>query len=124
MQNIILLSQRIDNLADFLSGFSGQSETSMRAVTTPEEMLKIVREEGPSLVILDETLNDSNPLDLVMNILSTNAMVNTAMITSMDAEAWHEKSEGLGMLPPVPNPPSSADAWKLLDSLQGLAESH
>ncbi len=122
MRNIILLSQRIDDLADFLSGLSTQSEASIQAVTTPEEMLQVVREEGPSLVVLDETLSDPNPLDLVMNILSINAMVNTAMITSMDPEAWHEKSEGLGMLPPVPNPPSAADARDLLDTLQGLAD--
>ncbi|RUM40090.1 MAG: hypothetical protein DSY57_00230, partial [Desulfobulbus sp.] len=72
------------------------------------------------LVVLDENIEERNGLDLVIRILSINAMVNTAMITSMSPEAWHEKSEGLGMLEPVPSPPSAADARHLLTTLEQL----
>jgi hypothetical protein len=38
----------------------------------------------------------------------------------MDAEIWHEKSEGLGMLPSIPNPPTQKDAFALLENFRGM----
>jgi len=119
-QKIILLAPSLDPMSDFVTGLANQPDVRVTMVSTPEEMLRLVREESPNLVVLDENIEERNGLDLVIRILSINAMVNTAMITSMSPEAWHEKSEGLGMLEPVPDPPSAADARNLLRTLEKL----
>ena len=122
MKKIILLSPSLDSISDFVTGLSDQPDVQVTMVSTAEEMLRLVREESPDLVVLDENVGGRNALDLVISILSINAMVNTAMITSMSPEAWHEKSEGLGMLEPVPSPPSASDAHKLLATLGTLGK--
>jgi len=120
MYTMVLVSSRMGDLVKFTEALSRKSGIVLSVVETADEMLRLVRDDSPDLVILDEELKDVNPLSLVITILSINAMVNTAMITSMDAEVWHEKSEGLGMLPPLANPPTAADADILVKGLQGV----
>jgi len=120
MYSMVLVSSRTEDLVEFTEALSRKSGIVLSVVETADEMLRLVRDDSPDLVILDEELKDINPLRLVITVLSINAMVNTAMITSMDAEMWHEKSEGLGMLPPLANPPTAADADSLLERLQAV----
>ncbi len=120
MKHIVLLSPRPDKLTEFLSALCRQADTTLHKITTSATMLEFIQDNPTHLVLLDQAIDEENPLDLVINILSHNAMTNTAMITSMDAEQWHEKSEGLGMLPPVPDPPTAEDAQTLLDNLNKL----
>ncbi len=122
MKHIVLLSPRPGELTEFLSALSRQADITLHKITTSAKMLEFVQNNPTHLVLLDQAIDEKNPLDLVINILSHNAMTNTAMITSMDAEQWHEESEGLGMLPPVPDPPTTEDGQTLLDNLNKLQE--
>ncbi len=76
--------------------------------------------QSPHLVIIDQEIRDGNPLDLVMELLAVNAMINTTMITSMNADEWHERSEGLGMMPPISNPPTKKDALALMEAFRKM----
>ena len=119
-KNIVLFAPSLDPASDFITTLADSDEVRVTTVATAEEMLHLVRQQSPALVILEEGIDVRKALDLVIDILSINAMVNTTMITTMDPESWHEKSEGLGMLEPLPNPPSAADARKLLATLGKL----
>ena len=50
-----------------------------------------------------------------------NAMVNTAVVTAMDEEEFHEASEGLGVLSSLPQEPGADAAKGLLDRLASVA---
>ncbi len=82
--------------------------------------MRIAREQKPHLVIIDQEIRDKNPLDLVMELLTVNAMINTTMITSMDADEWHEKSEGLGMMSPISDSPKEKEALALLEAFRKM----
>ena len=46
-----------------------------------------------------------------------NAMVNTAVVSPLSDEEFHEASEGLGILGRLPNEPGMSDAVELLHKL-------
>lgn len=120
MYTLLLVSPRMGDLSDFTATISAQPDITIHQVDSRKDALRMVREQKPHLVIIDQEIRDKNPLDLVMELLVINAMINTAMITSMDADEWHEKSEGLGMMPPISNPPTEKDAHTLLESFRKM----
>ncbi len=120
MYNFLLVSPRPDELGDFTAALTAQPDITLNQVTSGGEMLRIIRDESPHLVILDRKIKDRDSLELVNELLQVDAMINSTMITSMDADSWHEISEGLGMMPPVPDLPTEKDALALLKNFRGM----
>jgi len=120
MYIFLFVSPRAKELSDFTAVLSSQPDITLKQVDSGKEMFPAIEKEKPHLVLLDQEIKDKDPLVLVTELLTINAMINTAMITSMDAESWHEKSEGLGMLPSIPNPPTQKDAFALLEHFRGM----
>ena len=57
-------------------------------------------------------------MELVQKLLLVNAMVNTAVVSSLSDEEFHEASEGLGILGRLPNDPGMSDAVEMLHKLK------
>ncbi len=77
-----------------------------------------MRAACPHLVVVDSDLPDTDPLGLVQKLLMVNAMVNTAVISPLAEEQFHEASEGLGVLSRLPVEPGHSDAADLLHKLR------
>ena len=120
MYILLLVSPRKEELGEFTAALAAASDITLKQVDSGDDALRAAREQPPHLVIIDQEPQDKDPLDLVKKLLGISALINTTVITSMDAEAWHEKSEGLGMMAPVPNPPGGKDALALLDRLRKM----
>lgn len=67
----------------------------------------------PSFAVLDEGLRGGPPLELARRIIQENALINLAVVSPLSGEAFHEASEGLGILAPVPQAPTAADGAAL-----------
>ena len=63
-------------------------------------------------------LPDTEPLSLVQNLLTVNARVNTAVVSPLTDEEFHEASEGLGILGRLPVEPGISEATELLQKLR------
>ncbi|HEB70190.1 MAG TPA: response regulator [Desulfobulbus sp.] len=120
MYTLLLVSSRMGDLSDFTATISAPPDITLHQVDSRKDALRMVREQNPHLVIIDQEIRDNNPLELVMELLAVNAMINTAMITSMDADEWHEKSEGLGMMPPISDSPTEKEALALLEAFRKM----
>ena len=48
-------------------------------------------------------------------------MIHTAAVSSMDAEAFHDAMEGLGMLTSLPEQPTAGDVDNLMDAMDRLS---
>ncbi len=79
-----------------------------------------MRASCPRLVVIDSDLPDTDSLGLVQKLLLVNAMVNTAVISPLSEEEFHEASEGLGILGRLPVEPGSGDAVDLLQKLRKI----
>ncbi len=91
---------------------------NLQRVISGAEALEAARTTAPHLVIIDADLPDTAPLDLVQKLLMVNAMVNTAVVSPLSDEEFHEASEGLGILGRLPNEPGMSDAGELLHKLR------
>jgi DNA-binding NarL/FixJ family response regulator len=120
MLRIVLATARPKALQAFAEGLSSDPEVQLENVVSGAEALEAVRISVPHLVIIDSDLPDTASLDLIKKLLMVNAMVNTAMLSPLSEEEFHEASEGLGVLGRVPEEPGRNDAADLLHSLRTI----
>jgi DNA-binding response OmpR family regulator len=66
------------------------------------------------LVIVDEQLDDMTGIDFVKQVVKVKPLVNTAVVSILSAEDFHEATEGLGVLMQLPHRPEAGDAVRLL----------
>jgi DNA-binding NarL/FixJ family response regulator len=115
---IVLATARPQALQAFAAALSSNPEVQLEYAGSGAEALKAVRALPPQLVIIDHNLGDAEPLELVQKLLRVNAMVNTAVVSPLSEEKFHEASEGLGVLGRLPDTPGEAAAAELLDKLR------
>jgi DNA-binding NarL/FixJ family response regulator len=118
MLRIILATARPEALQAFAEALSSNPGVNLQRVISGAEALEAARTTAPHLVIIDAELTDTAPLELVQNLLMVNAMVNTAVVSPLSDEEFHEASEGLGILGRLPINPGMSDAGELLLKLR------
>jgi len=118
MLHIVLASARPEAMQIFAAALSSNPAVNLQRVVSGAEALEAMRTKAPALVIIDVDLPDMAPLDLVQKLLMVNAMVNTAVVSPLSDEEFHEASEGLGILGRLPDDPGVSDADEILDKLR------
>ena len=85
-----------------------------------EDVFSKIKETKFDLLVVDEMLSDIMGLKCVEKIVLENPFLNTAAISSLSPEEFHEESEGLGVLMQIPVNPVAEDGEKLLDYLNNI----
>ena len=101
----------------FAAALSSDPEVQLKQVATGTEALEAGRTLSPHLMVIDY-LPDTEPLSLVQKLLTVNALVNTAVVSPLADEEFHEASEGLGILGRLPAEPGTSEAADLLQKLR------
>jgi DNA-binding response OmpR family regulator len=120
MLRILLVSACQETMHPFAEGLASDPEVRLEQISSGAEALSVARTDSPHLVIIDSELPDMGPLSLVPELLMVNAMVNTAVVSPLSDEEFHEASEGLGILGRLPLMPGRSDAAELLRKLRQL----
>ena len=81
------------------------------------QALAILSQTTVDLVVADETLGDMTGLEFIKRVVAVNPMVNCAAVSSLSKAAYHEASEGLGLLMQLPPSPGEAEGERLMASL-------
>jgi len=118
MLRIVFATARAQAIQAFTAALAANPEVDLKCVVSGAEALEAARTSAPQLVIIDSDLPDTAPLDLVQKLVMVNAMVNTAVVSPLPDEEFHEASEGLGVLGRLPVNPGESDAADLLDKLK------
>ncbi len=118
--SIIVATLRPKKISEFLIGLAEASQMEVEVETTGAGALERVKAEKPELVIIDEGLPDFEPLQLVVEIMMVSAMTNTAVVTSMSEDEFHEASEGYGVLKGLPVNPTNEDGQELARLLEEI----
>lgn len=93
---------------------------TLKRASSLEEAKALIKAAPPVLVILDLGLDDKALRQAVIDIMMIDASVHTAVVSDLEAEAFHEATEGLGILMPLPPSPGAEDARRLLKALSGV----
>ncbi|MFP4070870.1 MAG: hypothetical protein ACLFTB_02375 [Desulfovibrionales bacterium] len=120
MLQILLVTTDPEPLSEFLTTLTEDREVRLQYAASGVEALEQVRATPPHLVIIDRTVSDCTPFDLVSSVLSTNAMVNTAVVSTLSEEAFHEAYEGLGVLDHLSPPLGPEDGRQILEKLRRI----
>lgn len=115
----LVASLRQQTLEPFLAALRSEG-FDVRLASTGKEALALAASARPAVLVADQGLPDAQPLALVAQCLRVDAFINTAVISDLEAEAFHEQSEGLGVLVQLPVQPGPDDARRLAAQLQGL----
>jgi DNA-binding NtrC family response regulator len=86
------------------------------------QALTILSQTDVDLVVADETLSDMPGLDLIKRMIALNPMINCAAVSSLSQAAFHEASEGLGLLMQLPPSPDEAEGERLMANLNQVLQ--
>jgi uncharacterized protein (TIGR00369 family) len=115
--NMAMITTRRGRLTALREGLE-QRNFRVESFADAWSLLQAVRSRCWELVILDGL---SLPFrDLVEKLLEINAGLNTAVITDMEPQAFHEAGEGLGILCSLPPVPAASDVEPLLEKLRAV----
>jgi CheY-like chemotaxis protein len=116
---ILLVSQDKASLSAFKAGLEENHVQTAWAESGSSAIVKI-DEESFDLVVTDENLGDMTGLEFIEKVISIKPIVNCAAVTSLLPADFHEASEGLGILMPLPVRPGQKQAEKLLVQLKAI----
>lgn len=109
---------------DRLIPLAGALETLIQAdiywAATGKETIEQAASLLPVLTVVDETLPDMSGLETVRKLMTTNALLNTALVSVLSPEDFHEFSEGLGVLVQLPVSPGEKEARDIVSSLKSI----
>jgi DNA-binding response OmpR family regulator len=120
MLKILLVSPARDHLSVFAAALSSEAGVAVGWAESGKEALEIAGAERPHLVVIDDALADTAALDLVAQLLTLDAMMNTAVVSEVPPEEFHAASEGLGVMAQLPPHPGRENAAETLASLKRL----
>jgi len=111
--SILLVTPRAQELAAFAEALGRGSGLPVALAATWDEAVAQLKAAPPQFMILDQGLAEGAPLELSKKVLMINAMVNLAVVSPLGEEEFHEASEGLGILAPIPVSPAAGEGSAL-----------
>jgi DNA-binding response OmpR family regulator len=97
-----------------------QQEMDLVSAATGDAGLSQLQSQKIDLVIVDEQLADMSGIAFVKQLVQMNPLVNTAIVSALTDEEFHEATEGLGVLMQLPHQPQEKDAAALLAILEKI----
>lgn len=96
-------------------GFISWADSAHQALTSLSKI-------NVDLVVADETVGDMTGLEFFKRVIAVNPMVNGAAVSSLSKEAYHEASEGLGLLMQLAPNPGKAESERLMANLNRVLQ--
>ncbi len=120
MIKLLLVTTDKEPFRDFMLALTKNDDVELSWAATGQEALAILSENPVDLVIVDDSVGDMTGIEFMKKLLSINPMINCAAVSPLPHEAFHEASEGLGVLAQLPVSPGKPDAENLLKRLNDL----
>jgi len=120
MLKLLLVSPDKDAFNGFEAAIKKYNDVDLIRTDSGKKALTMAAESSLDLVVADENLRDMTGLEFAGRLIAVNPMVNCALTSSLSAEIFHEKSEGLGLMTQLPINPGQEDAQNLLEKLREI----
>lgn len=118
MYKIVIVTSRKDDFREFGNALEmADKDVSLKWVRAGSDALAVASKAPPDLMVVDDPLEDMGGLTLIRKLLGINAMINTALVSHLSSSAFHEATEGLGILSNLPFIPGETDAQAILTRL-------
>lgn len=121
MLHIVMAGREHDILGKFGAELGRTGKVDVMHVDSATAALELIKADCVDLVVVGQSLMDTTPVDCVKRLIRQKPMISCAMLSAMEPDAFHEATEGLGILMHLPPIPSGDDARVLLDKIESLA---
>ena len=120
MLKLLLVSSDKDAFNGFEAAILKDNDVDLIKTDSGKKALTMAAESSLDLVVADENLRDMTGLEFAGRLVAVNPMVNCALTSSLSADIFHEKSEGLGLMTQLPINPGQNEAENLLEELRQI----
>jgi len=122
MIKILLVTSERDPFSEFAAVLKQKDDVELSRAATGQEALEAISDNPVDLVVVNENIGDMMGIEFMKKLLQTNPMINSAAVSPLAPEEFHEASEGLGVLMQLPVSPGKLDAENLLRRLNDLKD--
>ena len=119
-RNFLMATSDRDRFSLLGDVLSASADATIFWADTGKSALDEAARLSPLLVVMDEALPDMTGLDLARELLKANALINTALVSRLSPEDFHETSEGLGVLVQLPPHPGEKEAQEIISGLRSI----
>lgn len=124
VMQVILASGTAERLAAFADGLWKGGKVELFQAATKMEVERLLNEREIGLVVIDREVGDVKGTELLEFIAKNNPFVNTALVSELTHEDFHEETEGMGVLMQLASPPAKEEALQLLDHVATILALH
>ena len=121
MLRIIFAAKNYAGFGDLVERLRQEPEIELIPVSTASSVKKTLTEQEIHLIIAAEELEDCSGADCIRKVAMQFPLVHTALCSPLDDKAFHEATEGLGVLLQLPPQPGRVDAERILERMAHIA---
>jgi DNA-binding response OmpR family regulator len=124
MLRLLLVSLDINPFNELISRLKEYDDINLELSSSGENAIAMISVNPVDQVIVDEDLGDMKGLEFVRRLLKVNPMIDSAVVSRLGHDEFHEASEGLGIMAQLPERPGKKEAddlIKTLKQIKGLA---
>ena len=122
MIKILLVTSEREPFSEFARVLKQKDDIELTWTETGQEALEAISDNPVDLVIVNENIGDMTGIEFMKKLLPINPMINSAAVSPLPSEEFHEASEGLGVLAQLPVDPGEFEAEDLLKRLKNLKD--
>jgi CheY-like chemotaxis protein len=116
----LIATQHKDRFIPLAGALESLLQADIHWAATGKETIEQAGDLLPTLTLIDKILPDMDGLIAVRELMQANALLNTALVSPLPPEDFHEFSEGLGILVQLPESPGEKDARDIIASLKSI----
>lgn len=120
MLRLLFVSKDKNIFQDMIAAIKGYEDIDLELSDSGEKALATIPGKDVDLVVADEDLGDMTGLEMVGKMLKINFMINSAVVSELSPDEFHEASEGLGVMAQLPGNPGKEDAEVLIKTLKQI----
>ena len=120
MPRILLVADAAASLGKLAEALAKTDGVDILWAHDGKTALERVAGDAPQVVVMDETVGGATGLAWIRQLLAVDAFVQTAVVSRLPQDAFHEASEGLGIMLQLPPAPGRDEARQLLDIMGRL----
>lgn len=114
----LLVCDGPDKLNELEKGLAGLTGTQVMRMHASELLAALEKKSlKVDLVVVDETVGGQPGIKLIEQMVVVNPMANTALVSALSDEDFHESTEGLGVLMRIPRDAGAAEATRVAEHL-------
>lgn len=114
---IVFAAKDFSRFSSLVAKLGREQDIELVPAATGAVGLAALKGKRIDVVIVDEQLDDMSGIAFINQAVKVNPLVNTALVSALAADEFHEATEGLGVLMQLPPHPREKDAEALLAML-------